>query len=494
MSQVARLFFGSLVLLSCTTIEEILPVQGYGTFCGSDASAGGAPADASSTGGTVSAGGTDASSTGGSDGSSVDAGETGGSCSLAPASFVQLGVQDQWGSYQAVTAEYLYAQTEGNLNVVAINWNDATHSVSTVVDTLGNSYTKAIGPTRSGQFTSYVYFAPNIRSGSNSVTVTMNGSVAYPDLRVFEYSGFSASVSVQAANGAVGTSVTSTVSGMAASAPGQLIVFTGATEHKFIGAVSPALSRIITPHDIDISGDLITTEPGTYSVSATNNVSSEWAMQAVSFTGNAQNCGGSGGASGQSYSTNFDLTENPVSESSNWEHIGLDWTQVSSANGLAFGTQTGSNGFDDSYAILSGFSANQQASGVLHIDSSIATAPHHETEILLRFADGPHIARGYECNLAWNGAYATIVRWNGAKGDFATLKTVNGLTVHNGDTFSASVVGTTITMFLNNTSIGSVSDATWTTGNPGIGFYRNSPTGAFDGDFAFTSFSASDVP
>lgn len=473
----------ALITLSCTTIE-MSPGHGYGTFCVSDASTGGAGTGGASSDGSTSTGG-----------SSTDSGarEAEASCGLEPASFVQVGVQDQWGTFQTVSAQYLYAQTSGNLNVVAINWNDSTHTVTSVVDSLGNTYVKAIGPTRSGQFTSYVYYAPNIRAGSNTVTVTMNGGVAFPDLRVLEYSGFSPSVSVENANGAIGTSVTSTVSGMVASNPGELIFFTAATEHKFVSAVPPAVSRIITPHDIEISGDLITTAPGTYSVSATNNVSAEWDMQAVSFLGNATGCG-SGGPSSASYSTNFDLTENPISEGGHWIHQGLDWAHVATSGGLAYGTQTGSNGFDDSYARLSGFPPNQQASAVVHIDPAISTSSHHETEILLHFADAAHIARGYECNLAWNGQYATIVRWNGALGDFATLKTVNGLTVHNGDTFGASIVGTTITMTLNGTTIGSASDPTWTTGDPGIGFFRDSPTGAFNGDYAFTSFAASSIP
>ena len=37
----------------------------------------------------------------------------------------------------------------------------------------------------------------------------------------------------------------------------------------------------------------------------------------------------------------------------------------------------------------------------------------HEVEVLLRWADSAHIARGYECNLAFDGGYAQIVRWNG---------------------------------------------------------------------------------
>jgi hypothetical protein len=37
-------------------------------------------------------------------------------------------------------------------------------------------------------------------------------------------------------------------------------------------------------------------------------------------------------------------------------------------------------------------------------------------------------------------------------------------------------------------------DSTFTAGNPGMGFWRGSPSGAFAGDYGFTSFTASSVP
>src|SRR5262245_913967 len=56
------------------------------------------------------------------------------------------------------------------------------------------------------------------------------------------------------------------------------------------------------------------------------------------------------------YSTNFPANENPISEGGRWRNTGLDWTPVATSGGLAYSTQT-SNGYDDSYAFLSGFGA-----------------------------------------------------------------------------------------------------------------------------------------
>ena len=62
-----------------------------------------------------------------------------------------------------------------------------------------------------------------------------------------------------------------------------------------------------------------------------------------------------------SYSTNFPLTENPISENGRWingKAVGLDWSDVSTTGGFARGQQTpdggGSKNFNDATALLAG--------------------------------------------------------------------------------------------------------------------------------------------
>jgi len=71
------------------------------------------------------------------------------------------------------------------------------------------------------------------------------------------------------------------------------------------------------------------------------------------------------------YSTDFDGTESPISEGGAWSHVGLDWTLVDTAGGIAYGTQTGTNGYDDSYAHLSGFPPDHSASAVIYRSPSL---------------------------------------------------------------------------------------------------------------------------
>src|SRR5664279_834065 len=75
-------------------------------------------------------------------------------------------------------------------------------------------------------------------------------------------------------------------------------------------------------------------------------------------------------AQARTYSTNLPLAENPVSESGNWingKANGLDWSDVKTAGGLAFGTESGSGGYDDSTAILTGtWGPDQTAQATVH--------------------------------------------------------------------------------------------------------------------------------
>ena len=191
------------------------------------------------------------------------------------------------------------------------------------------------------------------------------------------------------------------------------------------------------------------------------------------------------------YKTNFDNPENPLSEGGAWSHTGLNWKNVVSENGIAHGTQTGNDGYDDSYAVLSGFSPDQAASAVVYIDAEIdANCASQEVEILMRWSDSADSAQGYECMIHHDGGYAQIVRWNGPYGDFTVLGGNSAPGFKDGDTIMATAVGNVITLFHNEVQIVQVTDDTFKTGNPGIGFFKRSC--GRNSDYGFTSFMAAD--
>ena len=223
------------------------------------------------------------------------------------------------------------------------------------------------------------------------------------------------------------------------------------------------------------------------------------------------------------YATDFRLEENPISEGEAWQHRGAPWAMVRTFANLAVGTQTGSGGYDDAYAYLSGFGPDQTAQATLWKDPAIGNDPiackvlrrliwsrlrghycavpgAHEVELLLRWADSATSARGYECNLSWDGTYAEIVRWNGPFADFTyitTQRTFNAgiMPPNTGDIFKATISGNTINVYLNKNDgksdqlIVQGTDRTYTDGGPGMGFYIEGS--ADPTQFGFTSFKAS---
>ncbi len=89
---------------------------------------------------------------------------TGGS-SPSGINFVQQNFALSNPSAASLTVAYGSAQTVGNLNIVAVGWNDTSASVSSVVDSRGNTYIRAIGPTTGTALSQSIYYAKNIAGG-----------------------------------------------------------------------------------------------------------------------------------------------------------------------------------------------------------------------------------------------------------------------------------------------------------------------------------------
>ncbi len=203
----------------------------------------------------------------------------------------------------------------------------------------------------------------------------------------------------------------------------------------------------------------------------------------------------------QTYTTRFEGVENPLSENGSWTNTGVDWTTIRKRDGIAFGTQVGTNTgrarFDDSYAHLSGFPPDQEAWGRVRI-AKPNSACIQEVEILLRWTSSPHRTTGYECFarcLDNEASYLQVVRWEGPLGQFTYLADHRGTNygIRDGDVLKASVVGNVITVYVNGVEKARVQDDTHQTGNPGIGTYLACEGGRGRGsnpDFGFASFTA----
>jgi len=175
------------------------------------------------------------------------------------------------------------------------------------------------------------------------------------------------------------------------------------------------------------------------------------------------------------YRTSFDRDENPLAEDGRWRRARNGWSNVRTAGGNAFGTNGRANTYDDSYALLSGFGADQQAEGSIERSNELVRDITHEVELLLRFSDGPGYARGYECLFAYFGG-VQVVRWNGAIGDFTVLPIRAGKQrldreLRSGDRIKAGIVGNVIRLYINDELMAEAEDSSYASGQPGIAFF-----------------------
>ncbi len=211
-------------------------------------------------------------------------------------------------------------------------------------------------------------------------------------------------------------------------------------------------------------------------------------------------------ASEQIYSTNFPLTENPISENGNWvggqSAGGNLWGNVQTASGTVFGVSQPTT-FGDPTAILTGtWSPIQSATATTAITETPTGNCCHEVEVRLRMNLSPSTITGYEvyCSVMPSpNNYCYIASWGGPNGSYNNLTGYTGplSTLVNGDVLEGTVTGSTptiITGYVNGTEIMQVTDTgqagwgPWTSGNPGIGFYDSQDNNW--NDFAFSSFTA----
>ena len=193
------------------------------------------------------------------------------------------------------------------------------------------------------------------------------------------------------------------------------------------------------------------------------------------------------------YTTNFPLTENPISEGGMWINglaDGLDWQDVKTTPGYAQITVGSPSGFDDPTAIVAGdwgVGTPQYVRTV--IKRTVDSSYEQEFEIRLKTTISAHVNSGYEIL-----GCGQIMRWNGDLGDFDEI--TNGTLYSNppmndGDIFAAQIVDGNFSVYHNGSLCRTASDSTFTSGAPGIGMFTRNPTPV---PFGFSSFTASTSP
>jgi hypothetical protein len=195
----------------------------------------------------------------------------------------------------------------------------------------------------------------------------------------------------------------------------------------------------------------------------------------------------------RSYSTRFQLDEDPISEGGKWINggkDGIDWYNVITRNGVAHGAVTQGD-YTDPTALLTGTWGKNQKVKARVFTRNQTEKYYQEVEIRLRSTLTPHRCTGYE--VFWRclktpSAYVEIVRWNGKVRNWTSLRKLSGAQygVKDGDLVEATITGNVIKGFINGVEVITVTDNTYTEGSPGIGF--NYGVGETNGDFGFTSY------
>jgi 20S proteasome alpha/beta subunit len=209
-----------------------------------------------------------------------------------------------------------------------------------------------------------------------------------------------------------------------------------------------------------------------------------------------------------SYSTNFPVAQNPISEGGQFvtsTSPGVNWSGLETggggnlpvapvdiaASGEAESVDYANPNYGDALAVLTGnWGANQSASITVG-DIPATSAGYEEFEIHLR--TDPTTGTGYEITWAYNHDYILITTWNGGgvvgTGAYTILYQASGpqYAIAPGDTLTASIQGNVITMYTDGVQVAQITDSKFSSGNPGFGFNGGWQTG----EYGISSFSAS---
>jgi hypothetical protein len=199
--------------------------------------------------------------------------------------FVQVAAATPQTDSVNVSVTYAMAQTAGDFDIVVVGWNDTVVQVTSVGDSSGNVYTRAVGPTtESTDLSQSIYYSPNIRAaaaGGNVVTVTFSSAAQYADVRIVEYRGIAAANPLDQTSQGNGVSAAASAPAVTTTSSNELIFAAGTTTGTFDPVAAPFVQRIITTPDGDTVEDQIATSAGSYGVTAQQ--SGVWVMQLATF-------------------------------------------------------------------------------------------------------------------------------------------------------------------------------------------------------------------
>ncbi|HXJ06002.1 MAG TPA: fibronectin type III domain-containing protein [Candidatus Acidoferrum sp.] len=174
----------------------------------------------------------------------------------------------------------------GDLIIVSLKWGDPTVSVSSVVDSHGNAYTSAVGPTdwngttKRGQ----IFYAKNIVGGGTRITITATltaNSTSSFHLYQFEYANTDPTTPVDATAASAGSGISLSCGPVTTNFANDLL-FAVAFNDSTVTSAGPGFTTESNYHS-NVVEDMQTGTAGSYIASATNNSTSYWYMQLLAI-------------------------------------------------------------------------------------------------------------------------------------------------------------------------------------------------------------------
>jgi hypothetical protein len=202
--------------------------------------------------------------------------------------FVQANSNTTRTTTSSISIAFATAQTAGNLNVVVVGWADTTSTVHSVTDSNGNTYALAAGTnaTTGGApgASQAVYYAKNIKAGSNTVTVTFDQVPINEDVRILEYSGLSTTAPLDTTAGTSGIGTAADSSPATTNSATDLLIGAGTSTDLFTAAGTGFVQRTFPGGYGDMVEDQDVATAGPYDATATATLATtKWVMQIVAF-------------------------------------------------------------------------------------------------------------------------------------------------------------------------------------------------------------------
>jgi hypothetical protein len=166
--------------------------------------------------------------------------------------------------------------------VLCLNYPIAANAgVSSITDTLGNTYTRLVGPQTSGGAVHYVYAALNSLHGNDTITLTLSApATTGSDLFILEYSGVAIANAFDVSS--VGTGSGTTMSSGTATTTSAHELVIGYAEASAAGAGAGFTSRATLSGNL--VEDKIVFSAGPYEATATTTAGA-WMMIMATFKG-----------------------------------------------------------------------------------------------------------------------------------------------------------------------------------------------------------------